>query len=234
VVLLFFTQGILAIPGSGQTITVTGSAQVTIPTNITTISFSISSTATDAVSAQQQTSTVATQIITFLRNTPEVTKLSTTFISINPKYNFQDTINNPNGVITGYTSQNSLSFNVPVSQTGNLVDDVVNMGATSIDSVAFIANEHAQTDAYNQAVGLATTDALSLAQTTLSPLNLCTSSSQILSIKVDSQNSGFITPFPLGFARRGSPNSTPVVGGTTQISANVVLSAGFVPCPTRR
>lgn len=124
-----------------------------------------------------------------------------------------------NGTITSYTASNIISFRAPISEAGNIIDQAVNFGATTIQDVTLVASQTAIDAAREQAITLAIQDARRLANVALEEVSLTPGT--ILSIEVLNVNTP--GPQPLLRAATDSFASTPIVGGQQQITARVAV-----------
>ncbi len=205
-----------------RTLTVTGRGVEAIPTTQTQVRLGVEVQGKTAAEVQQEAARRSSAVVELLRSR-QVEKLETTGITLNPTYNYES---KPSPQITGYIATNTVIFRINTASAGTLLDDVVNVGATRIDGVSFVAIESAIESARKQALKTATQDAQSQADAVLNALNF--KRGEILSIQVN----GASAPPPVyrQFAVRAASAAEatmPVVGGEQQIEASVTLQISY-------
>jgi len=208
---------------------VTGTGKENVPTTQTQVTFSVVSTSPSAALAQAHTAATSATIVSALL-AANVSNLSTVSISLSPNY----ITRNNTQILQVFDATNRMSFIVNTSRAGALIDEVVSKGATAIDGVNFKSRPQDIHKAQTRAVEEATMDALSIADATLTPLDLCflnNNSSSVASVKVD-MTSSLPPPFPFYADVLGA--STPVLGGTTNVEAQVTLKLKYIPCSSNR
>jgi uncharacterized protein YggE len=208
-----------------RTLTVTGSGKASIATTRARVQLGVEAQGKTAVEVQQEVAERSTRVVEFLRSR-NVDKLQTTGISLNPQYDYS---NNRQQII-GYTASNTVSFEIPTEQTGSLLDQAVQAGASRIDSVSFIAADDAIAVARQQAIREAIQDAQAQAQVALDALGF--SPQEIIGIQIN----GAAMPRPIpfnanqAFARSAAVEdsaTTPVVGGEQEVQASVTLQIRY-------
>ena len=201
-----------------QTLQVTGQGIQSIPTTLTQVSLGVSVEAKTAQAAQQQTAKQSTAVIEWVRS-QNVEKLQTTGISLSPVYDYSDN----QQVLKGYQATNTISFRAPTESAGAIIDEAVNVGATRIDGVSFVADDAAVEEARQQALQAAVKDAQQQADTVLAALGL--SRQEVASISIGSVSAPPPEFRPAPRAQRLASNeaSTPVVGQEQEINAQVTL-----------
>lgn len=205
-----------------KTLTVTGKGVESIPTTLAQVRLGVEVQGKTAQQVQQEAAKRLSAVVGLLKSR-DVEKLETTGIYLNPLYNYA----NNEQRLTGYSATNTVSFRVPTSQAGSIIDAAVKTGATRIEGVSFTATEEAIAQARQQALQAATKDAQQQASAVFSSLNL--NQKEIVSIQVNSANSPQ-PPMPLMareavFAEKAA--ATPIVGGEQQIEASVTLQIGY-------
>ena len=205
-----------------KTLTVTGRGVESIPTTLAQVRLGVEVQGKTAQQVQQEAARRSSAVVDLLKSR-NVEKLETTGIYLNPLYNYA----NNEQRLTGYSATNTVSFRVPTSQAGNIIDAAVKTGATRIEGVSFIATDEAIAKARQQALQAATKDAQQQASAVLSSLNF--SQKEIVSIQINSANPPQ-PPMPLmareaAFADKAA--TTPVIGGEQQIEASVTLQIGY-------
>ncbi|MGL4617454.1 SIMPL domain-containing protein [Chroococcidiopsis sp.] len=205
-----------------KTLTVTGRGVESIPTTLAQVRLGVEVQGKTAQQVQQEAARRSSTVVDLLKSR-NVEKLETTGIYLNPLYNYA----NNEQRLTGYSATNTVSFRVPTSQAGNIIDAAVKTGATRIEGVSFTATDEAIAKARQQALQAATKDAQQQASAVFSSLNF--SQKEIVSIQVNSASPPQ-PPMPLmareaAFADKAA--TTPVVGGEQQIEASVTLQIGY-------
>lgn len=208
-----------------RTLTVTGLGKESIATTRSQVQLGVEAQGKTAVEVQQEVAERSTRVVEFLRSR-NVDKLQTTGISLNPQYDYS---NNRQQII-GYTATNTVSFEISTDQTGSLLDQAVQAGASRIDSVGFIAADDAIAAARQQAIREAIQDAQSQAQAALDALGL--SSQEIIGIQIN--GAAMPPPIPFNanqaFARSAAVEdsaATPVVSGEQEVQASVTLQVRY-------
>ncbi|MDZ8025442.1 MAG: SIMPL domain-containing protein [Nostoc sp. SerVER01] len=206
-----------------RTLTVNGRGTQEIPTTIAQVSLGVEIQGKTAQEVQQEAARRSSAVVAFLKN-QNVDKLQTTGIRLNPVYSYNNNVQR----ITGYAANNTVSFRIPIDQTGKLLDGAVKAGATQIDGISFVANDEAITRAQNDALAEATQNARQQANAVFSALGL--SPKEVVSIQVNNA-----TPPPQPVLVRGgnlklenaADVSTPVVGGEQEVEASVTLQISY-------
>lgn len=204
-----------------RTLTVTGRGVEMIPTTLSEVRLGVEVQGKTAEAVQQEAAKRSSAVVSLLRSR-NVEKLETTGINLNPTYSYEDGKQR----LTGYVATNTVSFRVDTQRAGTIIDEAVNVGATRIDGVSFVAADSAIATAQKQALREATEDAQAQANAVLSSLNL--TPKEIVSIQIN----GASTPPPMPVyaklqAERADAASTPVIGGEQQVDANVTLQISY-------
>ncbi|MEH2068832.1 MAG: SIMPL domain-containing protein [Nostoc sp.] len=206
-----------------RTLTVNARGTQEIPTTIAQVSLGVEIQGKTAQEVQQEAARRSSAVVAFLKN-QNVDKLQTTGIRLNPVYSYTNNVQR----LTGYTANNTVSFRIPVEQTGTLLDSAVKAGATQIDGISFVANDEAIARAQNEALAEATQKARQQANAVFSALGL--SPKEVVSIQVNNTN----PPPPPVLYRAEAPKlaqqadaSTPVIGGEQEVEASVTLQISY-------
>lgn len=207
-----------------RTLTVSGRGVESIPTTLTEVRLGVEVQRKTVAEAQQEAARRSDAVVSLLKARPQVEKLQTTGITLNPVYSYA----NNTQKLTGYIATNTVSFRVPTEKLGILLDETVKVGATRIDGISFMATDSAITVAQQQALKKATQDAQQQASSVLSVLNL--TPKEIVNIQVNEAN--VPPPQPLLQAERtaslaDAKVATPVVGGEQKIEASVTLQISY-------
>ncbi|MGB7249801.1 MAG: SIMPL domain-containing protein [Phormidesmis sp.] len=203
-----------------RVLSVTGQGLQSIPTTLSQVSLGVMVEAPTAQVAQQQAAQKSTAVIEWLRS-QNVEKLETTGISLSPRYDYID----DRQVLKGYQASNIVSFRTPTEQAGAIMDEAVNVGATRIDRVSFVAEDEAIAAARQQALESAVQDAQQQADTVLAALGL--SRQEIVNISIGSVSAPPPVPFAAEARLANQDVSTPVVGAEQTINAQVTLNIRY-------
>lgn len=206
-----------------RTLTVTGQGKESIATTLSRVQLGVEAQGKTAVEVQQDVAERSTAVVEFLRSR-NVDQLQTTGISLNPQYDYS---NNRQQII-GYTATNIVSFRIATNQTGDLLDQAVQAGASRIDSVSFVADDAAIATARQQAIREAIQNAQTQADAALNALGF--SQQEIVGIQID----GAAVPPPINynynqaFARSDAAAAeTPVISGEQEVLASVTLQIRY-------
>lgn len=200
-----------------RTLSVTGSGIEMIPTTLTEVSLGVLVEAETAQAAQQDAASRSTEVVEWLRS-QNVEKLATTGISLNPRY---DRVRD-RSVIVGYEATNTVTFRLPTEAAGEVMDEAVGRGATTINGVSFVADDAAIAAARSRALESATQDARAQANTVLSALGL--SPEEVVNVTIGAVSAPPPNANLQRFALESvSSQSSPVIGGEQTISAQVTL-----------
>lgn len=207
-----------------RTLTVSGRGVESIPTTLTEIRLGVEVQRKTITEAQQEAARRSEAVVSLLKSRPQVEKLQTTGITLNPVYSY----NNNTQKLTGYIATNTVSFRVATEKIGMLLDDTVKVGATRIDGINFIATDSAISAAQQQALKKATQDAQQQANSVLSSLNL--TAKEIVNIQINNTN---VAPPPQPLFQDRAANlaeakvATPVIGGEQKVEASVTLQISY-------
>ncbi len=215
--------------GGGQnilmrTLTVSGRGVETIPTTLSEVRLGVEVQGKTATAAQQEAAKRSNAVVALLKSRSQVDKLETTGISLNPVYSY----NNNTQTLTGYTATNTVGFQIPTENIGNLLDEAVRVGATRIEGIRFIATDSAIAIAEQAALKKATQSAQQQANSVLGALNF--TAKEIVSIQIN--NAAPPQPQPLAQYEAASRASdakvaTPIVGGEQKVEASVTLQISY-------
>lgn len=157
-----------------KTIQVQGAAVVEVQSDKVQVSGAVTTSAKSAAEALDQNNTIMARILDGLSADGVGREgIRTTGFSITPQHppHSRDSYGSNELITTGYVVKNSINVTLPVGQySGKLLDRMIRLGATNIDSVSFIVDEAAK---YNdQARALAAEDARHKAEVAAKPLGL--------------------------------------------------------------
>jgi uncharacterized protein len=175
-----------------------------------------------AQAAQAEAAKRSNAVVALLKKR-KVEKLTTTGISLTPRYSYENNVQN----LQGFTATNTVSFRIANDQAGNLMDEAVAAGATRIDGISFVAADEAIAKAQKQALREATADAQAQAGAVLEALGL--EAKEIVSIQVNGAAPPRPQPFAdlaaRSFATEAAPS--PVIGGEQDVRASVTLQIRY-------
>jgi uncharacterized protein len=204
-----------------RTLTVTGLGVESIPTTKTQVSLGVEATGKTPGEVQAEVARRSIAVVSLLRSR-QVEDLKTTGISLSPIYRYSD----GQQTLTGYKAANIVSFRILTQQSGDLLDEAVNAGASRIDELSFISSAATVAAAQKTALQKAALDAQSQADAVLSSLGL--TRREVITIQVN--GSAQVQPQPLSnaFTTRGaSATPSPVIGGEQRVEASVTLQIRY-------
>ena len=133
-----------------RTITVQGAASLDVQPDKVTVSGAGATSAKSAAEALDQNNLIMTRILDGLKEDAiGRDKIRTTGFSITPQHPSagKDSYSENELITTGYVVKNSINVTLPVGQySGKLLDRMIRLGATNIDSVSFVVNDAAKYD----------------------------------------------------------------------------------------
>jgi uncharacterized protein YggE len=204
-----------------HTITVTGAGTATVSPDVADVRLGVLVSRPTVKEARSVAAARMTAVIAAVKKLGIADKdIQTTTISLQPNYDYTNNGNPPR--ITGYSLSNGIAVTVRnLDQTGDVIDDSLAAGATTLDGVGFrvadpaAAETQARTDAMSQAKASADTLAKSAG----------------VSISGVASISEVATPVPgpiyFGRAALGAAapdQATPVQPGTTDVTITVTVS----------
>lgn len=207
-----------------RTLTVSGRGVESIPTTLTEVRLGVEVQRKTIAEAQQEAARRSEAVVALLKARPQVQKLQTTGITLNPVYSYSDNVQKLNG----YIATNTVSFRVPTEKIGMLLDETVKVGATRIDGITFVATDNAVSAAQQQALKKATQDAQQQANSVLSSLNL--TAKEIVSVQINNTDAPPPQPLFQDRAFSGADTkvaTTPVIGGEQKVEASVTLQISY-------
>ncbi|HEY2327649.1 MAG TPA: SIMPL domain-containing protein [Gaiellaceae bacterium] len=192
-----------------RAVTVTGHGVVTVAPNQVTIDAGVTTTADSAKAALANNATAMTKVIAALKQVGYKT-LQTQQVSLNP-------ITNAKGKVTGYTAQDIVTVTGKIASAGDLIDAAVGAGANNIDGPTLgVSNQNL---VYNTALQRAVVNARAKAKALAHAGGFKVG--RVLSISEQSS----LTPITFNSAPAAAKSpSTPVVGGTQQVTADVQIT----------
>jgi len=199
--------------GSERVLQVTGQGVITLPAQLAEVEVGVEIRGNNANQVQTEIAQRLDKIISILRQ-KSAEKLTTTGVQLFPIYGERQQL-------LGFTGRNTVQFQLPISQTGAVLDELVSLGANQINRLSFVATESALEQGRIQALQAAVQDAQKQAQTVLQALQL--TPKEVVGITI----LGSSTPIPRSFALAEVRASTPIVGGDQTVQAQVKLAIRY-------
>ncbi|MBD2677089.1 MULTISPECIES: SIMPL domain-containing protein [Nostoc] len=208
-----------------QTLVVSGRGMVDIPKTNARVSLGVQVQGETSGLVQQELAKRSQAVVNLLKTRQDVTKLETTSITLNPRYDPKD------GKQIGYYATNIVRFQIAPEKIGALLDEAIKTGATRIDGITLVASDEAIAAAQKQAIDAASKDARSQADAALSALQL--KQQEIVSIQINGARPPIPVPMQMAdLIQKAAPMnlaSTPVVAGEQRIEAFVTLQVRYQP-----
>jgi uncharacterized protein len=202
-----------------HTLSVSGSGKVTVVPDIATVDLGVSVERPTAKAARQAAAAAMTRVVDAIRRIGIDDKdIATVNVSLGPVYDY------PSGSsprVRGYQLDNTVTVTVRnLDQLGDVLDDGVTAGATTVQGISFDVADRAAAEA--QAREAAVKDAKAKADTLANGLGIHISGVASVSEQVS-------TPIWYGrnFAAAGAvaqDASTPVMPGSTDVTIDVAVS----------
>ena len=148
---------------------VSGQGKVVLPAAHAVLTLGVEGRAVTAAQAQRQAATRAAAVVQYLK-AQNAQNLFTSGVSLSPQFEHK-----PNGeapVLKGYLATNTVSARFPVTAVGGVMDGAVNAGASTIQDVAFQAEEALVEKARLEALAKAVQDARVQGDAVLAALGL--------------------------------------------------------------
>ena len=207
-----------------RSLTVTGRGMESVETTKAQVSLGIEVQGKTAKAAQTEAAKRSNAVVDLLKKR-KVEKLETRGINLNPRYRYND----GEQTLQGFTASNTVSFRVPNSQAGRIMDEAVRAGATRINGISFVAEDDAIAKAQKQALREATTEAQAQADAVLDALGF--DAKEIVSVQIN----GAAAPRPVpmeqlrsaNFAADAAAPPSPVIGGEQDVRASVTLQIRY-------
>lgn len=204
-----------------HTIAVTGSGKVTVIPDMATIRLGVAIEKPTAKAARQAAAAAMTAIVAAIRKLGVADKdIATAMVSLAPTYNYPT---NGAPTVRGYQLSNSITVTVhDLSILGDVLDNSVAAGATSVDGVSFDVADRTAAEA--QAREAAVKDAKAKADTYAKGLGVAITGVASVSEQVSTPvwygaNLGAAVP-----AAGDKSTPTPVMPGSTDVQISVQVS----------
>lgn len=198
-----------------NTMILTGNGQISVVPDVAVIRLGVQTTGENLTEIQQENARISQAILQAMQQFG-ITDIKTFQYTIDKIFDFE----NGTRIDRGFTVRNILEIRTNyIEQVGRLIDTAVNYGANVVELITFeVSNSEVfYQEALNKAVQNAYQKAKSIANS--------------LGIKVDPIPKRITegiaaTPFTPVF-RDGAAFATPIVGGTTEIEANVTVEFDY-------
>jgi uncharacterized protein len=202
-----------------HTLSVTGEGKVTLSPDIATVQLGVVTEKPSAKAARQAAAVAMTNVVDAIRKLGiEEKDIATASISLSPVYNYP---NNATPTIRGYQLQNTVTVTVRnLDQLGDLLDNSVVAGATTINGISFDVADRAAAE--SQAREAAVTDAKAKADTLAKGLGVRITG--VASVSEQVSTPVWYGRNVAGEAMAAVDASTPVMPGTTDVTINVSVS----------
>ncbi len=202
-------------------ITASGKAEILIPQTIATIQISITENAKTAQAVSQQINLKANTLLTALKATNNL-GIETSSIAINPNWVFSNNQQKQDGFSGVYTIQ----VKAKIADVGRIIDTAFSSGATTINPPQLSADKTERSNAEQEAIKIAATNAKAHADAALAALGI-----KAKSIKEINVINNFNPPSPIyRMSLKDTNNSqtaTPIEAGKETVSAEVNLSIEY-------
>lgn len=203
-----------------RTITVTGTGRVSVEPDVADLRLGVTVTALTAQQARAANANVTTAVIGALRALDLAARdIQTANLTLSPTYDYSGDANPPR--LTGYTLSNTVAVLVrDVGKAGQAIDDALEAGATTLDSLAFRVLDPSGSE--QQAREAAVADARAKADVLAAAAGVSISGVAAIS------EQGAPTPFPVVhremamMAARDA--ATPMETGTNEVAISVVVT----------
>jgi uncharacterized protein YggE len=207
----------VTLPGSASSaaaeeggITVQGTASVTSVPDRAELTFGVESQAQTAKAALAANAAEMRRVLAALR-AAGATDLKTQYVSLSPRLNDESQVQE-------YVATNSVSAAIKqLARAGAVIDAAVEAGANQVYGPVLSRGD--QSDLYRQALRAAVANARASAQALGAAANVALG--RIISVV---EGGGAPAPMPLAAAKAEDVASTPIEGGSQQVSATVTVT----------
>lgn len=210
---------------SNRTITTTGHGEVEIPQKIALISLTINETAKKPQDAQEQARQKFERVLTAIKQV-QTLAIYSSMVSVTPNWSYADN----QSKITGYTANYSIQVKSSISNSGTIIDKAVANGASIIGNPQLSATDKEKADAELQAIKLATNDARTKTEASLSALGLKAKAIRQITIQDENQPRPPLAMPRMAVMKASADNSAPateIMAGMDTVSADVVLVTDY-------
>lgn len=221
IIALLFSLCIPAVAEDDRTITVSGSATISLLADTATIEIGVETTSQDVAEAQQQNTYEMNRVIEALKKAGVSEEdLITSNFNVWSGYEYAYSSLGEEERIPTYTVNNMLNVTVrDLSTIGNLIDVAVSAGANQMYGLSFSSSE--SNDAYQKALARAVEDAKAKATT------LCSAAGADLGVllHIDAVDNGYNYGIRNVYSAKAEDAAgTSIISGDVQVSATVTLT----------
>ena len=212
-----------AAEAASASITVTGTASVRIAPDFATVHIGVTTQAATVADAQAENSKLVTAVIEALAAQGiQETDMQTSQLNVSPVMNFEKVRLDGAPTIAGYNMSNTLQIIVrDLDELGTTIDAAMNAGANESYGLSF--DSTGRSDAYDQALALATAEALRKA-TLLADAAQQTLGSLVSLTEQGAANISAISGRNMAFAAGAEMATTPTMGGELVVEATVTAA----------
>ncbi len=200
-------------------ISVSGSASIFVVPDTASISVGVLTSAKTAGEASAKNAAAMTAVIGALKNLGLTdAEIRTSFLSIQPEYNFS--AGTPSiQTISGYSASNNVQVTTKsLEKLSNIVDKSVAAGANQVGGISFTVSEEKQKQVSNELLANAIKDAQTKANNLAQSLNVRIAGVRTASIS----EPGF--PQPFSIVAQGLGTATPIQPGETRVTLSVQIT----------
>lgn len=205
-----------------QTITATGSGEVSIPQTIATIQLTIFENGKNAKDVGQAVRVKANHLLQVLKASKTI-NLETTAVSVNPVMSYTNNIPK----LTGYNASYSMQVKVLIPDAGGIIDTAMDNGANQINGPIMSASDSELAKAELAAIKLATLKARARADASLAALGLKAKNIRQITIQNNSRPAPLMARYAVAGVNADSstiPSQIESGKDTVMAEVNVILS----------
>ena len=200
---------------------VSGTAEVKIPATIAEVYLGVvSDLSPSAQEVQKAVAEVSQRLVVYLRENG-VEDMQTRSLSLSPRL---EQVEGSDELETVYSAENMLVFRTDPEKLGQLLDQVVKLGATRIDRVHSFASDAARREAKKKAISEATARASAKAEAALLTLNA--EIQEVVSVSIDHRHAPAQGVRPLMRAATNQ-QTTAFEAGMDNVHATVYLEIAY-------
>ncbi len=200
---------------------VSGTAEVKIPATIAEVYLGVvSDLSPSAQEVQKAVAEVSQRLVVYLRENG-VEDMQTRSLRLSPRL---EQVEGKDELETVYSAENMLIFRTDPEKLGQLLDQVVKLGATRIDRVHSFASDAARREAKKKAISEATARASAKAEAALLTLNA--EIQEVVSVSIDHRHAPAQGVRPLMRAAT-NPQTTAFEAGMDNVHATVYLEIAY-------
>lgn len=219
---LCFASTLPILSNVDNTVIATGKSTVNLPQTQGVVVLGVSSTNSDPKLAQESVRIKSDKLLSVIRKLQPI-NIATTSIAVNPVWSYKDNTSK----ITGYTANYSLTITSSINQIGGIIDRAIDNGADNIGSPIFSASDKSRESANLMAIKLATQDAKTKAEASLSALNI--KGGKVRQILIQTPVNSLYPVEKVTTMNASNENvSTPIVAGYDAVNAEVMIVMSYL------